>query len=134
MANLKDVKSKAVKITLLDGVERTVKLTLNAMAELEERYGSIEKAFAELDKGSMKALRCVLWAAFVEDDPEITERQVGSLIDVQYMQTLMEKLGEAFTNDMPQNSADPAFIEAKAAEVAKQKAELVEIIENDPNA
>ena len=34
MANVKDVKSKAVKITLTDGVERTIKFTLNAMAEI----------------------------------------------------------------------------------------------------
>ena len=51
MANLKDVKSKVTKITLNDGVERVIKFDLNAMAELEDRYGSIDKAFEELEKG-----------------------------------------------------------------------------------
>ena len=32
MSNVADVKSKTVKITLNDGVERTIKFTLNALA------------------------------------------------------------------------------------------------------
>lgn len=115
MANLKDVKSKAVKITLLDGVERTIKLTLNAMAELEDRYGSVEKAFNELEeKNSVKALRCILWAGFLEDEPEITEKQVGSLIDIAYMNELMETLGKALEQDMPPVT-DPAALAAQTA-------------------
>ena len=103
MANLKDIRQrKPVKITLLDGVERTVKFTLNAMAEIEDRYGSVEKGFYELEENnSIKALRCILWAGFIEDEPEITERQVGSLIDIAYMDELMELLGQAFEQDMP---------------------------------
>lgn len=101
MANVKDVKSKAVKITLTDGVERTIKFTLNAMAELEDRYGSVEEAFKQLDNNSIKAVRCILWAGLIHEDPDLTEQQVGNLIDIQYMQELMASLGEAFDSDMP---------------------------------
>lgn len=101
MSNIKDVKSKKKTITLLDGVERTIKFDLNAMAELEDKYGSVDAAFEMLDKNSIKALRFILWAGLVHEDENLTERQVGSLIDMQYMSELMETLGDAFEGDMP---------------------------------
>ena len=107
MANVKDVKAAAVKITLTDGVERTIKFTLNAMAELEDRYGSVEAAFKQLDKGSIKAVRCILWAGLIHEDPDLTEQQVGNLIDLQYLQELMSSIGDAFDNDMPNEQSLP---------------------------
>ena len=101
MSNVKDVKSKDIKITLNDGVERTIKFTLNALAELEDRYGSVDEAFKQLDNNSIKAVRCVLWAGLIHEDPELTEQQVGNLIDIQYMQELMASLNDAFDSDMP---------------------------------
>ena len=113
MANVKDVKSKAVKITLTDGVERTIKFTLNAMAELEDRYGSVEEAFKQLDNNSIKAVRCILWAGLIHEDPDLTEQQVGNLIDIQYMQELMASLGDAFDADMPEDEKLPENTEPK---------------------
>ena len=113
MANVKDVKSKAVKITLTDGVERTIKFTLNAMAELEDRYGSVEEAFKQLDNNSIKAVRCILWAGLIHEDPDLTEQQVGNLIDIQYMQELMASLGDAFDADMPEAEELPESTEPK---------------------
>ena len=107
MANLKDVKSKPVKITLTDGVERTLRFTLNAMAELEDKYGSVEAAVEELDKGSIKAVRFILWAGLTHEDPDLTEQQVGNLIDIQYMQELMNTVGDALDSDLPEQ-AEPA--------------------------
>lgn len=113
MANVKDVKSKAVKITLTDGVERTIKFTLNALAELEDRYGSVDEAFKQLDNNSIKAVRCILWAGLIHEDPDLTEQQVGNLIDIQYMQELMASLGEAFDADMPEPEKLPENAEPK---------------------
>ena len=113
MANVKDVKSKAVKITLTDGVERTIKFTLNAMAELEDRYGSVDEAFRHLDNNSIKAVRCILWAGLIHEDPDLTEQQVGNLIDIQYMQELMASLGDAFDADMPEAEKLPESTEPK---------------------
>lgn len=101
MANVRDVKAKDVKITLVDGVERTLKYDLNAMAELEDRYGSVDEAFAQLDNNSIKAIRCILWAGLLHEDPDLTEQKVGSLIDMNYLSGLMNTLGDAFGNDMP---------------------------------
>lgn len=103
MANLADAKRKIVKITLNDGVERTIKFTLNALAELEDMFGSVQSAFDKLEKeNSMKALRAILWAGFLHEDANLTEREVGNLIDIAYMQELVETLGSAFDSDMPQ--------------------------------
>lgn len=113
MANVIDVKPKPVKITLSDGVERTIKFTLNAMAELEDRYGSVEEAFKQLDNNSIKAVRCILWAGLIHEDPDLTEQQVGNLIDIQYMQELMASLSDAFDVDMPEAEKLPENTELK---------------------
>lgn len=101
MSKIAEVKDKTVKITLNDGVERSIKFTLNALAELEDKFGSIEKAFELLEKNnSMKALRAILWAGFIHEDENLTEQQVGNLIDLAYMQELVQSLNVAFENDM----------------------------------
>lgn len=110
MSNIKDVKPRVKTITLNDGVEREVRFTLNAMAELEERYGSVDAAFEALDNGSIKAARVVLWAGLMEANPELTEKQVGSLIDVQLMNDIMKNISDALGEDMPEGSTnDPAL-------------------------
>lgn len=111
MSNLKDAKAKNVKITLSDGVEREVRFTLNAMAELEDRYGSIEAAFNALDNNSMKAVRCVLWAGLLHTDEGLTEQQVGNLIDMQCMQEIVSTMSEAFGNDMPEEKQLPNVVQ-----------------------
>lgn len=101
MSNIADVKPKAIKIALSDGVQRTVRFTLNALAELEDRYGSVQIAFDKLEKeNSMKALRCILWAGFLHESPDLTEQEVGNLIDIAYMQELVGSLNSALGQDL----------------------------------
>ncbi len=108
MSNLKEVKNKAIKITLSDGVERNVKFTLNALAELEDLYGSAQNAFDKLEKeNSMKALRSILWAGLIHENPNLTEREVGNLIDIAYMQELVSSINSAFDSDMVVDEAVP---------------------------
>lgn len=102
MSNLRDAKPRIKTITLRDGVEREISLTLNAMAELEDKFGSVDKAFEAVDSGSIKAIRFVLWAGLlVNDDESLTEQRVGQLIDMQTMQDVMEALTSAAAEDMP---------------------------------
>ena len=103
MSNLKDAKRENMRITLNDGVEREIKFTLNAMAEMEDRYGSVDEAFKALDAGSMKAVRFILWAGFIHEDESLTEKQVGNLIDVNCMEAIMKDLEAALTADLPEN-------------------------------
>lgn len=105
MSNLKDVQAQEpVKIILRDGKEYTIRFTLNAMAELEDKYGSVDAAFKKLDEGSIKAARFILWAGLMEDAPELSEQLVGSLMDIQLMAQLMNTLGVALDKDMPTQS------------------------------
>lgn len=106
MSNIKNVRAKGTPITLCDGVERTLKFTLNALAELEDKYGSVDKAFEELDKGRIKAIRFVLWAGLLHTEEGLTEQQVGNLIDVSLMEELTTQLGVAFNSDMPENGEE----------------------------
>lgn len=101
MANVKDVKSKDVVVKLNDGKERKLKFDLNALAELEDMYGTVDDAFKALDSGSVKAVRAVLWAGMLHDEPELTEREVGSLMDIQCLTEMTDALSQAFDNDMP---------------------------------
>lgn len=106
MSNVAQVKRKAIKITLNDGVERELKFTLNALAELEDKFGSVQAAFDKLEKeNSMKALRTILWAGLIHQDEALTEQQVGNLIDLAYLQELTETLNVAFDSDLPQDAA-----------------------------
>ena len=101
MAEIKNVRTKAKTITLNDGVERELRFTLNAMAEIEERYGSVEKGFEAMQNNSFKAIRFVLWAGLMESAPELTERQVGSLIDTQSIEDIIKSMSDALDDDMP---------------------------------
>lgn len=102
MSKLNQVKRKAVKVVLSDGKEREIKFTLNAMAELEDKYGSVEEAFKQLEKGSIKAIRFMLWASIIDEDEELTERQIGNLIDMNSIKEIMDALSTASDQDMPQ--------------------------------
>lgn len=108
MSNLHEIKAKTAKITLSDGVERELRFTLNAMAEIEEAYGSVEEAFKALERNSLKAVRCVLWAGLLDSDPTLTVQRVGSLIDIANLQNIVEVMSEAFQSDMPQGGAAEA--------------------------
>lgn len=108
MSNVADVKRKAIKIKLGDGVERELRFTLNALAELEDRYGTPQAAFDKLEKEqSMKALRFILWAGMIHDSPDLTEMQVGNLIDTANMQEMIDSISTAFDSDMVQGEALP---------------------------
>lgn len=127
MAKLNEVRARRVPITLNDGVERTMNFTLNALAELEDAYGSVEAAFKAVEANSIKAVRKVLWAGLMhENDKEtgqpLSEQAVGNLIDIQYMQELMGTMNEALVNDLPnQDTAKkgPALLEQLPVEERK---------------
>lgn len=99
MAGIKDVRSKPVSVML--DKERHLRFDLNAFAEIEELYGSVDDAMAALEKGSIKALRAILWAGLIHEEldgnenPKITPRQVGSLIEVKDLPMLSKKIEEA---------------------------------------
>lgn len=100
MSNLKDVKPKSIKLTL--DKERTLLFDLNAFAELEEKYGSVDAAMEEIQKGSMKAIRTMLWAGLVHEDETLTERQVGSMLSMAMLENMTEQLLAALGEARPE--------------------------------
>lgn len=102
MANLKQVRRNKIKVVLSDGVERELKFSLNAMADLEDKYGTVDNAFKELEEGHITAVRYILWAALRDDDESLTERQVGGLIELSSIGDIMKAMNSAATGDMPE--------------------------------
>lgn len=96
----KNIKNKGTSIEL-NGEEHILRFTLNAMAELEDKFGSVETAFDEMEKGRFKAIRAVLWAGLLDENPNYTEQEVGSMMDITDMVSLTRALNAAGETDMP---------------------------------
>ena len=94
----------------LGGQTRTMRFDLNAFAEIEEMFGSIEDAMNALEKGSIKSVRALLWASLIHEetdengDPKITPKQVGSWINLSQLNELAQKLGEAIQAALPEDA------------------------------
>lgn len=101
MSNVKDAKKRVKTITLRDGVEREISFTLNAMAEIEDKYGSVDAGFAKLDEGSIKAARFIMWAGLLHTGEGLSEQQVGDLIDMECLGKIMKDMADALGDDMP---------------------------------
>lgn len=108
MSNVADVKPKKRTVDLGDGVEREVVLSLNAMAELEDKYGSIDNAFEKIKKGSIATIRFLLWCVLVPDgDTDLTEREIGRLIKLDNIQEIMTSVMDALEEQMPPSTDSP---------------------------
>lgn len=79
----------------LDGKERKLRYSLNALAELEDKLGIPLSELNEVNMG-MKQIRAFLWAGLIHENPELTEREVGDMVDFDNMEYISEKIGEAF--------------------------------------
>jgi hypothetical protein len=103
MANIKKLKREPIVIDIGDGVERTLRYTLNSFALIEEKYGTIDKAMEALNSGSIAAIRFVLWAGLVHEDENLSEHYVGNQIDLSDLEDLAEKMNKAMMGDLPQD-------------------------------
>jgi hypothetical protein len=99
MSNLKDVRQQGVTITL--DKERHILFDLNAFAELEDAYGSVNDAMKALEKGSVKAIRKLLWAGLIHEDEALTERQVGRLVTLVDLESVAKEIGKAISVSTP---------------------------------
>lgn len=117
MSNVKEVKVKKVKVTL--DKERHLKYDLNAFAELEEHFGSVEKAMDAMKDGSVKALRVLLWAGLVHEDESITVKQVGSWIDFNTLLNITDKVNEAIADSLPASEEVEGGVEGNLEAKAK---------------
>lgn len=106
MSKVRNVKPAKTLINL-GGKERELRYDLNALAELEDAYGSIEEAFKKAQTGSIKALRCIIWAGILHEDESLTERQVGKWLDIHSLNELTEVAGGAMSQSFPEEDTSP---------------------------
>lgn len=138
-----DVRGGYYSIGTFGGKERFVRFDLNAFAEMERIFGSMDKANEALQSGSMRDVRTVLWLGLIHDQAvldEITgepikytlsQFEVGSWLTTANMKDVMAKLTEAIQGSVPQedgsNSSNlqggPELSPAAALEAAKAEEE-----------
>lgn len=105
MANLNKVKSKPVQIEL--DKKRNLRYTLGSFAYLEETYGSIDEAFAKMEKGSMNAIIDIIYAGLIHEDTTLTKHQVSHMIDISNMNDIVEQITKAMNNDVNGTTTNP---------------------------
>ncbi|MEW6572878.1 MAG: GTA-gp10 family protein [Bacillota bacterium] len=81
---------------VLGGKERELKVTMGALARIEEEYGTLEAAGKALVQGSARAFLIYLWACLVEDDPSLTKEDVGKMLSVASANLVIGALNQAF--------------------------------------
>lgn len=69
-------------MTKLTEISGSKALSLNDLADLEERFGSVDK----INFNSFQTLRYVLWLADRKVNPDKTERELGDEFDVKSLQ------------------------------------------------
>lgn len=84
------------------GQEYNLSMDFNVLCEMEERYGTIDKAGEALANGNMKDVRFLLYAMLSQSDETLTEKAVGHMITLQNMQEVMNALGEAMKSANPE--------------------------------
>ena len=100
MSNLADIREKKTPSKI--GAEtKYLHYDLNAFAELEEVYGSIESAMNALSKGSVKAIINVLRAGLLHENEELTVKDTGKMFDLSRMKEIGELINQAITLAMP---------------------------------
>ena len=102
MSDIKAVRPVKHTIDLGDGVEREICFTLNAMADLEDKFGSVEAAFEKMEQNNISAIRYLFWCLLnTNTTEEITEREVGNLIDMRNLNDLMDSVMDYMEEAMP---------------------------------
>lgn len=102
MSNLSDIRQKNTPIVLADNTYN-LRYDLNAFAELEEIYGSVEAAMNSLCEGSVKAIINVLWAGILHENEKLAPKEVGKMIDLANIKEIGEAINKAIKEAMPQN-------------------------------
>jgi hypothetical protein len=74
---------------------RNLRYTMNALAEIEDSLGVPLAEMGNIQM-TMKNVRVILWAGLIHEEPELTQEQVGEMVDLGNMQEVQEKVAEAF--------------------------------------
>jgi len=112
MAKVNDVRGNAPTIEL-GGKVYSIVYDLNSFAELEKRFGSINKALNSLQSGQMQDVRTILWAGIIHEEViidkvtgeptgyNVSPYQVGSWVRLSMLNEISEKIAQAIKTDLP---------------------------------
>lgn len=87
-------KQKSLVSITLDK-KRNLRYTLNSLAEIEDKLGVPLSKMGEIDLG-IKSIRTMLWAGLIHEDVELTETEVGNMVDFSNLEEVQKKVSEAF--------------------------------------
>ncbi|HSA06148.1 MAG TPA: hypothetical protein P5556_03105 [Candidatus Gastranaerophilales bacterium] len=107
MSNLADIKEKKMPITI-NNKTKYLHYDLNAFAELEEIYGSIDKALNELSEGRVKAIINFLWAGLIHEDETLSIKDVGKMFDLSQIQEIGSLINKAIILAIPEQKDSTA--------------------------
>ena len=104
---------KRIPVTIeLDGRERVLRYDLNALCMFEE---STKLGISEaLQTRSMAAIRALLWAGLIHEDPMLTIEDVGRM-EFGSLRDMVTKVVSALNSDQPAVAASARPTEAPAA-------------------
>lgn len=100
------MKDEGVKVTL-KGKEFEVKFDLNALCNLQEKFGDISEAFDGLEQSDFKSIRSLLHVGLANgENINITEQEVGALIDLTNLNDVVDALTKAFKDANPESTEE----------------------------
>lgn len=138
MSNVQSIRQNAAPVKLdLGGKIRTIVYDLNAFAELEVRYGSVDAAMEQLNEGKVSTVRIILWAGLIHEEAvidestgepikyNITPYQVGSWITMDRLGTIMDAINRAVTGSLPPQDDKNQLVEDAPIDPLTKPAEVV---------
>jgi len=96
-----ELKDKGIKFTLNE-MEYELKFNLNTFCELEDIYGDLNKAFEDLQRMKIKAVRALVYAAVKVEDDSVTLKSIGSLLGLDDLERLGTVINKALSIAMPE--------------------------------
>lgn len=90
----------------LKGKKYELNFDLNAMAELEDIFGNLRIAIAELKHKKLKAVRSFLYAVLKSSDESLTEFEVGKLIDMNNFTKIESAITKLINNAFEEDGND----------------------------
>jgi hypothetical protein len=109
------LKTKKTNPTTFDlgGITYKMSMDFNVMTELEEVYGDINKAFEDLQAMKIKAIRAVIYAIVKVEDETKTLKEVGAMLDINFMEEFAKKMGLVMADAMPEKEDEDEDDEPK---------------------
>lgn len=101
MANLQEIRRPKVFIELKDGEQVELMMSLEAFAEMEEQYGSVEAAMHALEQNKIKDIKFLLWAATLHLDNPMSAKQLAGKIDIRRLTDVVKSLTQVMAADAP---------------------------------